>query len=149
MSDVDLPVFSKDAFRQEELRLDGLNVRINSVVYEKDPFGEDNTITLSLGIDNYTQNTFSAFDIALVNDTKSTFFPSPFGDTSLWFKNIGPGDRVVGKLSFCVNDRKKHHWLVFYDKRTKKPLAKYSIDNAKSDLEEKLADKKKKKRRNK
>ena len=147
LSNVELPVFSKDAFRQEELRLEGLNVRINTVKYEKDPFGEDNTITLSLGIDNFTQNTFSAFDIALVNDTKSTFFPSPFGDTSLWFKNIGPGDRVVGKLSFCVNDRKKHHWLVFYDKKTKKPLAKYSIDNAKSDLEEKLANKKKKKSR--
>ncbi len=147
MSDVEMPVFSKDAFRQEELRLDGLNVRINNIAYEKDPFGEDNTITISLGIDNFTQNTFSAFDIALVNDTKSTFFPSPFGDTSLWFKNIAPGDRVVGKFSFCVNDRKKHHWLVFYDKKTKKPLAKYSIDNAKSDLDEKVADKKRKKRR--
>ena len=147
LSNIDMPVFSKDAFRQEELRLDGLNVRINSIAFEKDPFGEDNTITLSLGIDNFSENTFSAFDIALINDTKSTFFPSPFGDTSLWFKNIGPGDRVAGKLSFCINDRKKHHWLVFYDKRTKKPLAKYSIDNAKSDLDEKLADKKRKKRR--
>lgn len=147
LSNIDMPVFSKDAFRQEELRLDGLNVRINSIAFEKDPFGEDNTITLSLGIDNFSENTFSAFDIALINDTKSTFFPSPFGDTSLWFKNIGPGDRVAGKLSFCVNDRKKHHWLVFYDKKTKKPLAKYSIDNAKSDLDEKLADKKRKKRR--
>lgn len=147
VTDIQMPVFSKDAFRQEEMRLDGLNVRINNIAFERDPFGEDNTITLSLGIDNFTQNTFSAFDIALVNDTKATFFPSPFGDTSLWFKNISPGDRVVGKLSFCVNDKKKHHWLVFYDKKTKKPLAKYSIDNAKSDLEQKVADKKRKKRR--
>ncbi len=147
MSDLELPVFQKHAFRQEELRLEGLNVRINSVTFDRDPFGEDNVISLSIGIDNFSEYTFSAFDIALVNDLKAVFFPSPFGDTSLWFKNISTGDREVGKLSFSVNDRDKKHWLVFYDKRTKKPLAKYSIDNAKVDLEEIQEEKSKKKRR--
>jgi len=131
-----MPVFSKDAFRQEELFLDGLKVRINSVALEKDPFGVENTITLSLGIDNYTQYSFSTFDIALHSNTEQIFFPSPFGDTSLWFKTINSGDRVVGKLSFNINDKKARHWLVFYDRKTKRPLAKYSIDNAKSDLKE-------------
>lgn len=144
-SALEMPVFSKDAFRQEELFLDGLKVRINSVKLEKDPFGVDNTITLSLGIDNYSQYSFSTFDIALVSNTNQVFFPSPFGDTSLWFKTIAPGDRVVGKLSFSVTDKKAKHWLVFYDRRTKKPLAKYSIDNAKIDLKEKELNKKKKK----
>ena len=133
---IDMPVFSRDAFRQEELFLEGLKVRINSVALEKDPFGVENTITLSLGIDNYTQYSFSTFDIALHSNTEQIYFPSPFGDTSLWFKTINSGDRVVGKLSFNVNDKKAKHWLVFYDRKTKKPLAKYSIDNAKSDLKE-------------
>ena len=146
LQNLEMPVFHKDAFRQEETRLDGLRVRINSVSLDKDPFGEENTITLSLGIDNYSEHTFSAFDIALLSDTKTVFFPSPFGDTSLWFRNIAPGDRVVGKLSFSVNDKRKHHWLVFYDKKTKKPLAKYSIDNAKADLKE-IADNKKKEKK--
>lgn len=135
-SSIDMPVFSKDAFRQEELLLDGLNVRINSVALEKDPFGVENTITLSLGIDNYTDYTFSTFDIALGSNTQQVYFPSPFGDTSLWFKPINPGDRVVGKLSFNINDKKAKHWLIFYDRKTKKPLAKFSIDNAKTDLKE-------------
>lgn len=135
-STVDMPVFSKDAFRQEELFLEGLAVRINSVNLEKDPFGVENTITLSLGIDNYTNYSFSTFDIALGSNTQQVYFPSPFGDTSLWFKTINPGDRVIGKLSFNINDKKAKHWLIFYDRKTKKPLAKYSIDNAKSDLKE-------------
>ncbi len=141
---IEMPVFSADAFRQEELLLEGLKVRINSVNLEKDPFGVENTITLSLGIDNYTDYTFSTFDIALASNTSQVFFPSPFGDTSLWFKSITPGDRVVGKLSFNVTDKKANHWLVFYDRKTKKPLAKYSIDNAKRDLKQIAKNKNKK-----
>ena len=148
-SSIDMPVFTKDAFREEELFLEGLKVRINSVAVEKDPFGIENTITLSLGIDNYSQYSFSTFDIALATNTQQMFFPSPFGDTSLWFRTIAPGDRVVGKLSFNVNDKKARHWLVFYDRKTKKPLAKYSIDNAKSDLKEIAKLKQENKKKNK
>lgn len=143
-SQINMPVYSKDAFKQEELLLDGLNVRINSVNLEKDPFGVENTITLSLGIDNYTSYSFSTFDIALVSNTQQVFFPSPFGDTSLWFKTISPGDRVCGKLSFNISDKKSHHWLVFYDRKTKKPLAKFSIDNARMNLKEIAKEKKQK-----
>jgi len=96
---------------------------------------------------NANGETFSTFDIALISNTEQTYFPSPFGDTSLWFKSIAPGDRVVGKISFNVTDKKAKHWLVFYDRKTKKPLAKYSIDNAKSDLKE-LAKNKIKSKRN-
>lgn len=148
-SSIDMPVFTKDAFREEEEFLDGLKVRINSVNLEKDPFGVENMITLSLGIDNYSQYSFSTFDIALVTNTGQIFFPSPFGDTSLWFRTINSGDRVVGKLSFNVNDKKGHHWLVFYDRKTKKPVAKYSINNAKNDIKELSKEKQKKKKKKK
>lgn len=145
LSETNLPVFRKDAFKQEELFLNGLDVRINKVLYEKDPFGEDNVITLSLGINNNSTKTFSSFDIALVSDTKNVFYPSPFGDTSLWLRAIGPGDRAVGKLSFSVNDRKRKHWLVFYDRMTKKPVAKFSVDNAYNELKDAAPQKKRKK----
>lgn len=141
---LDMPVFSPNAFRQEETFLEGLNVRINNVKNEKDPFGNPNTISLSLGIDNYSEYTFSTFDIALVSNTNQIFFPSPFGDTSLWFRTINPGDRVVGQISFSIQDKKAKHWLVFYDRRTKKPLARYSIDNVKIDLKLKEKEKSKK-----
>ncbi len=146
---IDMPVFSPNAFRQEELFLENLKVRINSVNFEKDPFENENTITLSLGIDNYSDYTFSTFDIALVAQNQQVYFPSPFGDTSLWFKSINPGDRVAGKLSFCVNDKKAKHWLVFYDRKTKKPLAKYSIDNAKLDIKQLKKEKEKNKKQKK
>jgi len=147
-STIDMPVFTRDAFREEEEHLEGLNVRINSINLEKDPFGVENMLTLSLGIDNFTEYSFSTFDIALTTKTGQVFFPSPFGDTSLWFRTINSGDRVVGKLSFNINDKKAHHWLIFYDRKTKKPIAKYSIDNAKSDLKE-IAKQKEKKKKNK
>jgi len=79
-----------------------------------------------------------------MTNTGQVFFPSPFGDTALWFKTINPGDRVVGKLSFNITDKKARHWLVFYDRKTKKPLAKLSVDNAKTDLKNIAKAKKKK-----
>ncbi len=72
---------------------------------------------------------FYAFDIALMNEIKNVYYPSPFGDTSLWFKKIEPGDVVLGKLSFTIGNKKYKHWLVFYDRATRKPIAKYSIEN--------------------
>ena len=149
LSPTDLPVFRRDAFRQEEVFYPGLNVRINSVQMTKDPFGEDNFITISLGISNNSDKSFSTFDIALVSDTQNVYFPSPFGDTSLWFKTIAPGDRVVGKLSFSVNNKKQKHFLIFFDKMSKKPLAKYSLTNAMQDISEKKREKSTKKKRKK
>lgn len=147
LSSTELPVFRHDAFRQEEVFYPGLNVRINSVQLTKDPFGEDNFITISLGISNNSDKTFSTFDVALISDTQNVYFPSPFGDTSLWFKAIAPGDRVVGKLSFSVSNKKQKHFLVFFDKISKKPLAKYSLTNAMQDISEKKKSKKKRKRK--
>ena len=51
------------------------------------------------------------------------------------------------KGSFSVDSPKRKHYLVFYDKRTRKPLAKISIDNVKTDL--KLTEKEMKKKRKK
>ena len=45
-------------------------------------------------------------------------------------------EAIFSSLSFNIQDKKARHWLVFYDRKTKKPVAKYSIENAKSDLKE-------------
>jgi hypothetical protein len=134
---LNLPVMSEKAFRQEEVHLDGLDVNIFNYALEKDPFGEANTITLSLTIVNKTERTFSSFDMALVNDYNSVYYSSPFGDTELWFTKIPPGSRIAGKLSFSVDNPKRKHWLVFYDSRTRKQLAKISVDNAKKEIKKK------------
>ncbi len=135
LTDVELPVYAEGAFRQDEVLYEGLDVKINKITFEKDPFGVDNTITLNLCINNKSKTPFSTFDIALLSDTYNKFYPSPFNkDDSLWFKTVEPGDVVVGNLSFSVHDKKRKHWLVFYDRSTKKPLAKISVDNAKDDL---------------
>lgn len=132
-----LPIMSQEAFKDKELLLDGLNVIITDYKLEPDPFGEMNTITLSLDIDNKTNRTFSTFDLALVNDYKAVYYASPFGDTELWFKKIAPNSRTTGKLSFAVDNPKRKHWLIFYDTNTREPLAKISINNAKKRLAQK------------
>lgn len=142
-SSVELPVFSKDALKQEEITYEGLNVKITNIAFEKDPFGEMNTITLALVVTNLTDKYFTGFDIALMNDMNASYFPSVFGDTSLMFSKIKPGDRVSGKISFAVDNIKRKHWLVFYDRTKGAPIAKLSVDNAKREL-----DGKKKKKKN-
>lgn len=146
VTDIEIPVMSKEALKEDDILYSGLDVTINKVVYDKDPFGEENVIILDVKISNMSDKMFYAFDIALTNEIKNVFYPSPFGDTSLWFKKIEPGDVVVGRLSFVINDKKYKHWLVFYDRATRKPLAKYSLDNI---FIENKVNKSKQKRKNK
>lgn len=140
---LELPVFKEAALKEKEEQLDGFNVKITNCKLENDPFGEPNTITLSLSINNQTDRTFSSFDIALMNDYKSVYYPSPFGNTEMWFSQIKPYDRITGKLSFAVDNPKRKHWLVFYDSRTRKPVAKISVDNAIKEIKKETKNKKK------
>lgn len=127
---VPLPVYKESALLQHELEYPGLEVKISNITYEKDPFGELNTITMTLSIKNLSNTTFSGFDMALINDYNSVFHPSIFGDTSLMFKQIAPGDRTAGRISFSVDNVKRKFWLTFYDRKNRKPVAKISVDNA-------------------
>lgn len=129
ITNIEIPVMSKDAFRRNDILLDGLEVEIYKVILDKDPFDEDYILTLDLKINNKTNKTFYAFDIALMDEIKHISYPSPLGNTSLWFKKITPGEVVIGKLSFAISNKKNKHWLVFFDRSTRKTLAKYSIEN--------------------
>lgn len=140
---VDLPVIAEDAFKQEEILNENLIVKINNIKLHDDPFGTLNTITLQLSVNNYTPIDFSSYDIGLLNDYNKVFYPSIFGDTSLFLNKIKSGDRVAGHISFTVDNPKRKHWLVFYDRRSRQILAKISVDNAQVDIN------KKKKRKNK
>ena len=127
---VTLPVYRETALMQHEMFYPGLDIMISDIRHEEDPFGEANTITLTIMITNMSDKTFSGLDLALVNDYNAIFRPSIFGDTKLMFKQIKPGDKVVGHISFAVDNINRKFWLTFYDRRTKKPLSKISIDNA-------------------
>jgi hypothetical protein len=130
LSNVELPVYREDALKQKEELYPGLDIRIANILYEKDPFGEVNTLTLSLSISNMSDKSFSGMDIALVNDYNSVFNPSIFGDTKLLFSQFKPGDRRAGKISFSVNNVKHSYWLIVNDRATNKPLMRISLDNA-------------------
>lgn len=127
---VTLPVYKDEALVQEEMKYDGFNVAITNVEYEKDPFGEPNTITLTLKIENLSDKAFSGMDITLSNEFNQVFYPSVFGNTNLMFEQIKVGDRLIGKISFSVHDVKGTYWLTFKDRLNKKELVKLSIDNA-------------------
>lgn len=127
---VKLPVYKDTALMQHELFYPGLDIYISDIKHEEDPFGEVNTLTLTIMITNMSDKTFSGLDLALVNDYNAVFRPSIFGDTKLMFKQIKPGDKVVGHISFAVDNINRSFWLTFYDRMTKKPLSKISLDNA-------------------
>ena len=130
LSNVDLPVYKEEALLQKEMNYPGLDIRIANILYEKDPFGEVNTITLSLSITNMSKKTISGMDLALMNDYNMVFNPSIFGDTRLLFSQLKPGDRFAGKISFSVNNVKGTYWLIVNDRAKNKPIAKVSLDNA-------------------
>ena len=150
-SSMNLPVYKEEALKQKEIEFPGLKVRIANILFEKDPFGELNTVTLSMSISNMSKTVFSGMDVALVNDLGQTFNPTVFGDTKLMFSQIKPGDRVAGRMSFSVNNVNDSFWLTFYDRMTKKEVAKISLDNAYkhvSDKTKKKNDKNRKKKTN-
>ena len=151
LSSVDLPVYREDALKQKELKYPGLDIRIANILYEKDPFGEVNTLTLSLSIANMSDKSFSGMDIALVNDYNTVFNPSIFGDTKLVFSQFKPGDRRAGKISFSVHNVKHSYWLIVNDRNSNKPLTKISLDNAYKNVSDdikKRNDKMKKRKKN-
>ncbi len=131
-----IQVMTHESVRQDELEYEGLEVDISDVFLEKDPFDHLNTISLDLIIKNNSKSDFSSFDIELVNDLHNSYHPSIFSDykNSLAMKTIKKGENVSGILSFSVDNPNRQHWLVFYDRRNHKPLAKISIDNAIKDL---------------
>lgn len=134
---VPLPVYKETALMQHEMFYPGLDIQINDIKHEKDPFGEVNTITLSLLISNMSDKTFSGLDMALVNDYNAVFRPSIFGVTKIMFKQIRPGDKLIGTVSFSVDNVNRKFWLTFYDRRSGSALTKISIDNAYRHVSEK------------
>ena len=127
---LDLPVYREDALKQEEVLYEGLTININDVKHEKDPFGEVNTITLSVLISNMSDKTLSSFDMALVNDYNAKFSPSIFGNTKLMFRQIKPGDKIAGEVSCAVDNINRKFWLTFYDRKNNQVITKVSVDNA-------------------
>lgn len=141
---IDLPVYKADALKQEEIIYEGLKISINDVKHEKDPFGEVNTITLTVLISNMSDKTLSGFDMALVNDYNAKFSPSIFGNTKLMFRQIKPGDKIVGNVSFAVDNINRKFWLTFYDRKNSEIITRISVDNAYRKLPEKTKIKNKK-----
>ena len=134
---IDLPVYKEEALKQEEILYDGLKISINDIKHEKDPFGEANTITLTLLISNMSDKTLSGFDMALVNDYNVKFSPSIFGNTKLMFRQIKPGDKLVENVSFAVDNINRKFWLTFYDRKNNQIITKVSVDNAYKSIPEK------------
>lgn len=136
LSSVELPVYREEALIKKELNYPGLDIRISNILYEKDPFGEVNTITLSLCISNMSDKSFAGMDLALLSDYNTIHNPSIFGDTRILFSQFNPGDRKAGKISFAVDNVKHSYWLVVNDRSKNKPLAKISLDNAYKNVSE-------------
>lgn len=148
-SDVQLPVYREEALMQHELFYPGLDIFISNIKHEKDPFDVANTITLTVMITNHSDKNLSGLDMALINDYNAVFRPSIFGDTKIMFKQIKPGEKIIGDISFAVDNINRNFWLVFFDKKKGSPLTKISIDNAYRKVSKKTKKKNDKVRRKK
>jgi hypothetical protein len=125
-----LPTMNMPESKPDTFAQNGLNIKVTGFKVVKDPFGEPNELTLTLDIDNKTPNSFSFFDIALVDENDSVFYASPFGDTGMWFKKLGPNSHATSNLSFNVDNPKLKHHLVFFKQYTREPVAKVAIGGA-------------------
>jgi hypothetical protein len=123
-----LPTMTIPADNADNLAMDGLNVKINNLKLGKDPFGELTEITLSLDMTNSTDNTFTMFDIALEDENGTQFYPSAFGDTGMWFEKLSPRSRLVGNVSFNVDNPRLRHHLIFYKQYTREALTRIAIN---------------------
>lgn len=124
-----LPVYKKTAFPSKELINKDLKIQINDVIYQKNIYGEVDKIVLSLSIENKTSNLVSTFDVALVNDEGTTYYPDVF-DEEKPFKGVKKGEFFKGEIPFSVDNVKNKFWLTFYDNKTKEVISEISIDNA-------------------
>ncbi len=146
---VPLPVYKDTALKQHEIFYPGLDISISNIEHEEDPFGELNTITITVLISNMSDKDFSGLDMALVNDYNKVFRPSIFGDTKMMFRKINSGDKILGNISFTVDNVNRSFWLAFFDRRSGTAVTKISLDNAYRKLPEKQKKKNIKKARRK
>lgn len=128
--DLHLPTMNMPDAAAENFALDGLKVKVLGMRIDKDPFGESNEVNLTLDITNQTENTFSTFEIGLEDEFGNVFYPSPFGDTGMWFGKITPNSHCTSNISFNVDNVKLPHKLVFFKQYTREPLAKIAITDA-------------------
>lgn len=137
-----LPTVNMPDESAENYTLDGLDVKVLGMRYDRDPFGEPNEITLTLDITNKTENTFSTFEIGLEDEYGNLFFPSPFGDTGMWFSKITPNSKATSNVSFNVDNIKQKHKLVFFKQYSREPLAKIALTETMLSEKDKKAAKK-------
>ncbi len=128
--DLTLPTMNMPDASADNYTLNGLAVKVTGMRFDKDPFGEPTEINLTLDVTNNTENTFSTFEIGLEDEYGNMFYPSPFGDTGMWFSKIAPNSHVTSNITFNVDNIKFAHTLVFFKQYSREPLAKIALVDA-------------------
>lgn len=125
-----LPTMNMPDASAENYALEGLKVKVMGLRFDKDPFGEPTEINMTLDVTNHTENTFSTFEIGLEDEYGNMFYPSPFGDTGMWFSKITPNTHITSNITFNVDNIKVAHKLVFFKQYSREPLAKIALTDA-------------------
>ena len=123
-----LPTMTMPDEKAQDFSISGLTIKVASMRVHRHPFGELTDMTLTLDIVNETENTFSAFEVALEDELGNLLFPSPLGDTDL--SKIAPGSHVTSTITFNVYNVKMHHKLVFFKPFSREPLAKLLLTDS-------------------
>jgi hypothetical protein len=122
-----LPTMTMPDPSANDVKLEGLGVKVLGYRIDKDPFGDPTELTMTLDVNNNTPHTFSTFDIALEDEHGVLHYASPFGDTGLWFSKLTPGTHKTGNLTFNVHNPKIKHTLIFFKQYSREPLSKIAL----------------------
>jgi hypothetical protein len=126
-----LPGFNQEmleAAAKKEHTLPDLDITINDSKFGKDPFGDSRAklLTLKLQVTNKGEKEYTLFDLAVVSDSETTYFPFP--GQRLWSKKIAPNSSTEATVSFPVGSAKHKYWLVLLDKGRSEELSRVAIN---------------------
>lgn len=127
-----LPGFNLSALPSATPRhyLKDLQLKVRKSHFSSDPNGDSHSrlLTVSLSVDNQTENEYSFFDLAVVSDHDQRYFPYFAVGASVMQKKVPPKSSQEGTVTFSVDNPRQKYWLVLLDKRNREELSRVPVN---------------------
>lgn len=107
--------------------LPGLDVTILGTQLRRNPFNEPTELNVSLNLVNRTEESFSMFDFALMDEHQQLYYATPFGERSLMYSRLKPHTNLRGELTFDIEDPTTKHYLVVLKGYNRSVVAKFPL----------------------
>jgi hypothetical protein len=122
-----LPSMARASLQSETQPYPGLDVSILNTQLRRNPFDEPTELNISLNLVNRTEENFSMFDFALMDEHQQLFYSSPFGERSMMYSKLRPHTNLRGELTFDIEDPTAKHYLVVLKGYNRSVVAKFPL----------------------